>query len=461
MPKLAAGAPTVSVIVPVYNELPHLEQTIRSALDQDLREIEVIAVNDGSTDGSGAELDRLAAGDARLIVIHQPGSGWPGAPRNRGLERASGRYVFFLDGDDRLAATALGEMVGAMEHLDTDTPAADVVIPKMRGTGGRKIPSLFLRYSPGTIALKRAMETLTPQKMIRRELIEREGLRFHEGEVRLEDGIFMAEAYIGARRIAYCGKRPLYFFSKQQGANTSSRNFKPSSYVESCRLIVDTLRTGVADDLEAERLITAVFVKLGLRFYTPERWRRTHPLRRRAWLRLHRDFLTELVPVSAENRVAHPTDRSKIALIRQGKLGRLNALISAERRLAHSAALVSAETWGTGGLRLTVDVSSQGARSLQSRADGAALLLAGYREGEELRVPCDSFEPETARAVFTVPDSVLERLQDDRVAFWTVLTMPEGFSSARVRLRASAAAKITASNVRTLQGSNVALDLRR
>ena len=84
--------------MPVHNEMPHLTETIGSALAQEFTDFEVIAIDDGSSDGSGEELERLARSDDRLIVIRQPGSGWPGGPRNRGLERASGRYVFFLDG---------------------------------------------------------------------------------------------------------------------------------------------------------------------------------------------------------------------------------------------------------------------------------------------------------------------------------------------------------------------------
>ena len=293
----------MSVIVPVHNEMPHLTETIGSALAQEFTDFEVIAIDDGSSDGSGEELERLARSDDRLIVIRQPGSGWPGGPRNRGLERASGRYVFFLDGDDKLEPYGLGTMVEAFEAGDADRVPIDVVIPKMRGTGGRRISPLFLRYPPGDIALDRAMETLTPQKMIRREVIERAGLRFPEGVVRLEDGIFMTRVYVAARRIAYCGTRALYLFAKRvRGVNTSSRLFRPEDYVQSCRTIATTLIEHVPDSDEADRLVSEFFGKMGLRFYTPRRWRLSHPWRRRAWVRAHQRFLADFVPEKLDAR---------------------------------------------------------------------------------------------------------------------------------------------------------------
>ncbi|QIM18335.1 glycosyltransferase family 2 protein [Leucobacter coleopterorum] len=60
--------------------MPYLTETMESVLSQDLQDLEVIAVNDGSTDGSGEELDRFAALDSRVTVHHQPNSGWPGMP---------------------------------------------------------------------------------------------------------------------------------------------------------------------------------------------------------------------------------------------------------------------------------------------------------------------------------------------------------------------------------------------
>ena len=76
----------VSVVVPVFNAMPYLREFLESLAAQDLPDdaYEVVAVNDGSTDGSGAELDAFAERHPNVRVVHQENTGWPGGPRNRG-----------------------------------------------------------------------------------------------------------------------------------------------------------------------------------------------------------------------------------------------------------------------------------------------------------------------------------------------------------------------------------------
>lgn len=91
--------PLVSVIVPVYNVVEYLPLCLRSISEQTYRNLEIILVDDGSTDGSGAICDEFALNDSRAKVIHQPNSGlW--AARNAGHEAANGEYLFFPDADD-------------------------------------------------------------------------------------------------------------------------------------------------------------------------------------------------------------------------------------------------------------------------------------------------------------------------------------------------------------------------
>src|SRR5829696_10154409 len=126
--------PSVSVIVPVYDPGPHIDDCIRSLLGQTLprEELELIFVDDGSTDGTGERLDALAAEHAHVKVEHIPNSGWPGKPRNVGIEMATGEYVFFVDNDDWIEPDALERLV-AMAREDR----ADIVIGKVVGHGKR------------------------------------------------------------------------------------------------------------------------------------------------------------------------------------------------------------------------------------------------------------------------------------------------------------------------------------
>lgn len=91
---------TVSVVIPVYNVKLYLEHCVRSVLDQTFKDLEIILVDDGSTDGSGDLCDKIAADEPRIRVVHQQNQGLSGA-RNTGLQQAKGEYVAFLDSDDR------------------------------------------------------------------------------------------------------------------------------------------------------------------------------------------------------------------------------------------------------------------------------------------------------------------------------------------------------------------------
>ena len=91
--------PLVSVIIPVYNVEQYLRQCLDSVVNQTLKDIEIICVNDSSTDNSLAILNEYAARDSRIKVITQPNGG-AGAARNNGLSASTGKYLSFLDSDD-------------------------------------------------------------------------------------------------------------------------------------------------------------------------------------------------------------------------------------------------------------------------------------------------------------------------------------------------------------------------
>ena len=96
----------ISVIVPVYNGEKYLPICMKSLLEQTYRDLEILLVDDGSKDGSGALCDAYAAKDPRVRVIHQENQGVSGA-RNTGLDHATGAYVTFVDGDDYVEADYL------------------------------------------------------------------------------------------------------------------------------------------------------------------------------------------------------------------------------------------------------------------------------------------------------------------------------------------------------------------
>jgi poly(ribitol-phosphate) beta-N-acetylglucosaminyltransferase len=229
--------PRVSVVLPVYNTVRYLERCLDSVLHQDIlaEELEVIAVDDGSTDGSGELLDRYGGRDERVVVIHQANSGWPGQPRNRGTAVSRGRYVFFMDSDDHLGREAMRRMCDF-----ADENGSDVVVPRIVPFRAR---SWIWRKTLVDADLRVAFYTLSPQKLIRRSFIETQGLRFPEGRVRLEDGIFSAQAYLCASRVSVLGGYDFYHKCRREdGTNLSSQRPEPQAYLRSVSTILDIIR---------------------------------------------------------------------------------------------------------------------------------------------------------------------------------------------------------------------------
>lgn len=96
----------ISILIPAYNRQAYIEQCVQSALNQSLTNIEVIIIDDGSTDGTSVACDSMAEKDSRIRVIHQPNGGVSSA-RQTGIDVAKGEWICFLDSDDTLPARAL------------------------------------------------------------------------------------------------------------------------------------------------------------------------------------------------------------------------------------------------------------------------------------------------------------------------------------------------------------------
>ena len=108
-----------SIIIPVYNAEEYLSQCINSVINQTLKEIEIICVDDGSEDNSLAILEKFSQLDSRIVVKHQSNSG-AGAARNCGLKFAKGKYLTFLDADDFFEAQMIEDCVEKMDKDNSD-----------------------------------------------------------------------------------------------------------------------------------------------------------------------------------------------------------------------------------------------------------------------------------------------------------------------------------------------------
>ena len=132
----------ISIIIPVYNKSEYLDKCFESIFRQDFEGFEVVAVDDGSTDGSGPLCDQWAAKEPRLHVLHTENQGVTAA-RRHGWEESRGRYVMFIDADDEFLPGALRTMHDAIERS-----GADEVIAPFRTMQGVASPVVYEGFVP-------------------------------------------------------------------------------------------------------------------------------------------------------------------------------------------------------------------------------------------------------------------------------------------------------------------------
>lgn len=183
----------LSVIVPVYNAEPFLPRCLESLIHQTYRNLEIICVNDGSTDGSAAILDEYAAKDSRIKVIHQKNAGVSVA-RNQGLDAATGEFLTFVDADDWVEPDAYEKAAAAMSD-DVDLVSVGTQVDGAIDSVYRDILVRHLTMQA------RCREPLTPElqvelggeiwnKVYRRKLLEAGNVRFPVGQAYGEDKVF-------------------------------------------------------------------------------------------------------------------------------------------------------------------------------------------------------------------------------------------------------------------------------
>lgn len=213
-----------SVIVPVYNLEQVVESCIASLLAQDFQDMEILIVDDGSTDASGAICRDLAARDSRIRVIHRENGGL-GNARNTGLDAATGEYICFVDGDDALEPHALSKLNHVIEQH-----APDCVRYGCRRVGGKLDDQVrVLPYAQG-LYTGQALEPLRLDAVnyaglldyrrtrllsawscvFRRAFLEQHRLRFRsEREILNEDYLFVMQCMQVCRSVSILPE-PLY-----------------------------------------------------------------------------------------------------------------------------------------------------------------------------------------------------------------------------------------------------------
>ncbi|MFD7624824.1 glycosyltransferase family 2 protein [Streptomyces sp. NPDC059851] len=252
--------PDVSVIIAVYNAMPYLTECLESVMAQTLgpARLEVIAVDDGSTDGSGAELDRFAARHPQIRVLHQPNSGGPGGPRNRALDLARGRYVFFADADDMLGPEALQRLLAM-----ADTQGSDLVLARQVGLG-RTVSEKAHKHAPeADLYTSEVYRSLHSAKLMRRKTIEDAQLRYPEDLWYGEDQIFVTSVFLAAGKISVVGDYDCYYLRRRDdGGNLTSRTRTAHETVAHIERVMALVADRVQDPVGRRRMLGRHFRSL-------------------------------------------------------------------------------------------------------------------------------------------------------------------------------------------------------
>ena len=203
--------PKVSVIIPVYNVEAYLRQCLDSVVNQTLREIEIVCVDDGSTDGSAAILEEYAAKDVRIKIIKQGNAG-VNVARKEGLKLASGEWITFCDADDWLEQDAIAEMVNVAKQEDADCVCCGMLRDWRNGT------SVFRPFDEmGPSDTYNAVVN----KLFKRNLLE--NLMMDESVSLGEDLMVSAQAMAKAKKIAVLEKG-FYHYCENSSSMTHVQN---------------------------------------------------------------------------------------------------------------------------------------------------------------------------------------------------------------------------------------------
>lgn len=200
----------VSVIIPVYNVENYLRQCLDSVVNQTLREIEIICVNDSSTDGSLAILEEYAQKDDRIQVITQPNAG-AGAARNRGMDLAKGEYLSFLDSDDFFEPAMLEKAYNLAEQNRADFVVyksdqyhteENKFVPVSWAVREQEIPPYpVFNYRQLTDNVFKVFVGWAWDKLFSREFVKKHQLRYQEQRTS-NDMLFVFSAIVLAQRIS-------------------------------------------------------------------------------------------------------------------------------------------------------------------------------------------------------------------------------------------------------------------
>lgn len=234
----------VSVIIPVYNVEKYLDECLKSIINQSLKDIEIICINDGSTDNSLAILEAYEKRDSRIRIISQENAGLSCA-RNKGLSLSNGKYIYFMDSDDILEESALEELyeLSEKENLDLtifkminfdDDSRKEYSSPYYEMYFLRHVSNRVFNYEDVNSSLLEISVTMGG-KFFKHDLIR--GMEFPEGLI-FEDNPFFIKAFLNSDRVYFYDKH-LYKKRYRQESITKTFTLKFADVIPISNMVWD------------------------------------------------------------------------------------------------------------------------------------------------------------------------------------------------------------------------------
>ena len=226
----------VTIVVPVYNVRDYLSYCVESIIAQTYSDWELILVDDGSSDGSSDECDRLAESDSRIRVVHQENSG-ASVARNHGLDLAAGEYIMFIDSDDYVSSEIVEKLVTAISRTKADLAFCGYARfssedEEMDERWFSKLPTVFLTSKAEIAKLYTKPRTnmfgvSIWAKLYRNDLIQREHIRFNP-EISYEEDCQFNIDYFELIDTAVAVPDVLYFY--RQMVQSLSKGYKRDTF---------------------------------------------------------------------------------------------------------------------------------------------------------------------------------------------------------------------------------------
>ena len=221
--------PKISVIVPAYNVEKYIEESLNSIINQTLKDIEIIIINDGSTDKSTEIINEISRNDSRVIVINQKYSGVSKA-RNIGMMLAKGDYISFIDSDDYIETDMLEKMYRAAEKYDCDIVQCNYAIDnngERREVVQNIKPNKLLKENEiieyiKTGLIDGSLATYVWNKIFKRQFLRDNDLMFKEDLNMFEDWYFIMDIITYTKKMIFL---PENLYNYRIAPNSLSRKY--------------------------------------------------------------------------------------------------------------------------------------------------------------------------------------------------------------------------------------------